>query len=114
MINKYFRHLELRNTFFEKKNGVETVKPKLSMDTLSDNVDNTKSCQRKRFILQFAAEKNSSPDRKDIYIIKEDKNLLAFISLILIQYIQKIIFLKKVCLRFGFTCQVSVNKNEQQ
>ena len=115
MINKHFRHLELRNTFFEKKKkGVETVKPKFSMDTLSDNVDNTKSCQRKRFILQFAAEKNSSPDRKDIYVIKEDKNLLAFISLILIQYIQKIIFLKKVCLRFGFPCQVSVNKNEQQ
>ena len=66
-----------------KKNGVETVKPKFSMDTLSDNVDNAKSCQRKRFILQFAAEKNFSPDRKDIYIIKEDKNLLAFISLIL-------------------------------
>ena len=86
------------------------MKPKFSMGTLSDNVDNAKSCQRKLFIIQFAAEKNSSPDRKDIYIIKEDKNLLALISLILIQYIQKIIFLKKVCLRFGFLCQVSVNK----
>ena len=56
MINMHFRHLEFRNTYFwEKKNGVETVKPKFSMDTLSDNIDNAKSCQRKRFILQFAA-----------------------------------------------------------
>ena len=45
------------------------------MDTLNDNVDNAKSCQWKRFILQFAAKKNLPPeyflatDRGDIYII---------------------------------------------
>ena len=56
MINMHFRHLEFRNIFFwEKKNGVETVKPEYSMDKLSDNVGNAKSCQRKGFILQFAA-----------------------------------------------------------
>ena len=88
------------------------MKPKLSMDTLSDNVDNTKSCQRKRFILQFAAEKNSSPDRKDIYIIKEDKNLLAFISLILIQYIQKIIFFHRFPMSsFSEQKWTTMNKN---
>ena len=87
MINKHFSHLELRNTFLRKKKRHGNRETKVPMDTLSDNVDNAKSCQRKRFILQFAAEKNFSPDRKDIYIIKEDKNLLAFISLILIQYI---------------------------
>ena len=30
---------------------------KTTMDTLNDNVDNAKSCQWKRFILQFAAKK---------------------------------------------------------
>ena len=53
------------------------MKPKFSMGTLSDNVDNAKSCQRKLFILQFAAQKNSSPDRKDIYIIKEDNWIIV-------------------------------------
>ena len=58
------------------KNDIETAKPKLLMDTLNDNVDNAKSCQWKRFILQFAAKKNLPPeyflatDRGDIYIIK--------------------------------------------
>ena len=47
--------LQFRKTFFKKKKGVETVKPKFSVDTLKDNVDNAKSCQWKRFILQFAA-----------------------------------------------------------
>ena len=46
--------LQFRKTFFKKKKGVETVKPKFSVDTLKDNVDNAKSCQWKRFILQFA------------------------------------------------------------
>ena len=41
------------------KNDIETAKPKLLMDTLNDNVDNAKSCQWKRFILQFAAKKIS-------------------------------------------------------
>ena len=31
------------------------MKPKFSMDTLNDKVDNAKSCQWKHFILQFAA-----------------------------------------------------------
>ena len=34
------------------------MKPKFSMDTLNDNVENAKSCQWKRFILQFAAKIN--------------------------------------------------------
>ena len=60
------------------------------MDTLNDNVDNAKSCQWKRFILQFAAKKNLPPeyflatDRGDIYIIKGIK-IWWFISLLLIQ-----------------------------
>ena len=70
----------------------------------------------KRFILQFPAKKNFPPeyflaaDRRDIYIIKGDKNLIAFTSLLLIQKkcIQKIIFLEKVCLRVDFQSQVSV------
>ena len=75
----------------EKKNGVETVKPKFSMDTLNDNVGNAKSCRWKRFILQFAANKNSPPEyfwkanKGDIYIIRGDKILIAFICLLLIQ-----------------------------
>ena len=32
------------------------MKPKFSMDTLNDNVDNAKSCRWKRLILQFAAK----------------------------------------------------------
>ena len=63
------------------------------MDTLNDNVDNEKSCQLKCFIPQVAAKKNFQPEyflvanRGDIkfYIIKGDKNLIAFISLLLIQ-----------------------------
>ena len=56
------------------------------MDTLNDNVDNAKSCQWKRLILQFAAKKNFlAADRRDIYVINGDKNLIAFISLLLIQ-----------------------------
>ena len=70
----------------------------------------------KRFILQFPAKKNFPPeyflaaDRRDIYIIKGDKNLIAFISLLLIQKkcIQKIIFLKKVWLRVDFQSQFLV------
>ena len=64
------------------------MKPKFSMDTLNDNVDNTKSCQWKHFILQFAAlprEYFLAADRGDVYIIKGHKNLIAFISLLLIQ-----------------------------
>ena len=102
----------------EKKNGVETVKPKFSMDTLNDNVGNAKSCRWKRFILQFAANKNSPPEyflkanKGDIYIIRGDKILIAFICLLLIQKkcIQKIIFLKKVCLGVGFPSQVSSSR----
>ena len=107
MINMHFRR---------KKNGVETVKPKFSMDTLNDNVDNAKSCRWKRFILQFAANKNYPPEyfltanRGDIYIIRGDKILIAFICLLLIQKkcIQKIIFLKKVCLGVGFQVKFQV------
>ena len=56
------------------------------MDTLNDNVDNAKSCQWKRLILQFVAKKNFlAADRRDIYVINGDKNLIAFISLLLIQ-----------------------------
>ena len=65
------------------------MKPKFSMDTLNDNVDNAKSCQWKRFILQFAAQFPPgyflAADRGDVYIIKGHKNLIAFISLLLIQ-----------------------------
>ena len=81
--------LQFRKTFFKrKKNGVETVKPKFSMDTLNNNA---KSCQWKRFILQFAAKKNFprkyflAADRGDVYIIKGHKKLIAFTSLLLIQ-----------------------------
>ena len=51
-------------------------------------------------------------DRGDVYIIKGHKNLIAFISLLLIQKqcIQKIIFLKKVCLGVGFSSQVSSSR----
>ena len=65
---------------------------------------------------KFPAKKNFPPeyflaaDRRDIYIIKGDKNLIAFISLLLIQKkcIQKIIFLKKVWLRVDFQSQFLV------
>ena len=50
--------LQLRKTFCKEKNCAETVKPKFSMDTLNDNVDNAKSCRWKRLILQFAAKTN--------------------------------------------------------
>ena len=46
--------LKLKTHFFEekkKKNGVETMKPEFSMDTLNETVDNAKSSQRKRFQL---------------------------------------------------------------
>ena len=51
-------------------------------------------------------------DRGDVYIIKGHKNWIAFISLLLIQKqcIQKIIFLKKVCLGVGFPSQVSSSR----
>ena len=50
--------------------------------------------------------------RGDVYIIKGHKNWIAFISLLLIQKqcIQKIIFLKKVCLGVGFPSQVSSSR----
>ena len=91
------------------------------MDTLNDNVDNAKSCQWKRLILQFAAKKNFlAADRRDIYIINGDKNLIAFISLLLIQKkcIQKIIFWRRFVWE-SFQCKYrvthqwtnSVNKN---
>ena len=59
---------------------------------------------------KFLAEYFLAADRRDIDIIGGDKNLIAFISLLLIQmkYIQKIIFLKKVCLRVDFPSKVSV------
>ena len=46
------------------------------------------------------------------HIIIGDKNLIAFISLLFIQKkcIQKIIFLKKVCLGVGFPSQVSSSR----
>ena len=87
MINKHFSHLELRNTFLRKKKTAWKPWNQSSHGHTERQRRQRESCQRKRFILQFAAEKNFSPDRKDIYIIKEDKNMLAFISLILIQYI---------------------------
>ena len=65
---------------------VETVKPRFSVDTLNDIVDDAKSCQWERFILQFAAKKHFprdyffAADRGDVYIIKGHKNLIAFIS----------------------------------
>ena len=48
-------------------------------------------------------------DRGDVYIIKGHKNLKSFISLLLFQKecIQKITFLKRVCLGVGFPSQVS-------
>ena len=54
----------------------------------------------------------SVADRGDIHIIIGDKNLIAFISLLFIQKkcIQKIIFLKKVCLGVGFPSQVSSSR----
>ena len=61
------------------------------MDTLNDNVRNAKSYQWKRVILQFAAKRNLTPeyfsaaDRGDVDIIKGHKNLIALISLFLIQ-----------------------------
>ena len=69
------------------------MKPEFSMDTLNETVDNAKSSQRKRFQLHspICRQKNFPPeyflaaDRRDIYIIKGDKNLIAFISLLLIQ-----------------------------
>ena len=57
--------LKFRKTFKKKKNGVETVKPRFSVDTLK------KYFPREYF---FAA------DRGDVYIIKGHKNLIAFIS----------------------------------
>ena len=56
----------------------------------------------------FPREYFSAADRGDVYIIEGHKNLTAFISLRLIQKqcIQKIIFLKKVCLGIGFPSQV--------
>ena len=48
-----------RNTFFERKNDVKTMKQKFSMDTLNDNINNAKSypvtvlhspfCNQKKF-----------------------------------------------------------------
>ena len=55
------------------------MKPKFSMDTLNDNVDNAKSCRWKRLILQFAAKTNFpweyflAADRGVVYIIKGHK-----------------------------------------
>ena len=48
-------------------------------------------------------------DRGDVHIIKGHKNFVAFMSLLLIQKqgIQKMIFLKKVCLGVGFPNQES-------
>ena len=97
------------------------MKPEFSMDTLNDNFDNAKSCQWKRFTLQFAAKNNFpleyflAAETRDIYIIKGDKNLIAFISLLLIQKkcIQKIIFLKEVCLRVDFSTSAEPRISEQ-
>jgi len=66
------------------------LRPKFSIDTLNDKVDNVKSFQWKHFILQFDAQKNAgvflSRWQGDVYIInKGHKNLKSFISLLLIQ-----------------------------
>ena len=98
------------------------MKPKFSVDTLNDNVDNAKSCQWKRFILELAAKKKFPPeyflatDRVDIHIIKGDKNLIAFISLLHIRNycIQKFIFQKKVFLGVGFPSQVSSSRESAE
>ena len=60
----------------------------------------------------FPLEYFLAADRGDVYIIKGHKNLIAFISLLLIQKqcTLKIIFLKKVCLAVGFPSQVSSSR----
>ena len=60
-------------------------------------------------LINFPPDYFLATDRGDVYIIKGHKNLIAFISLLLINRycIQKIIFLKKVCLGVGFPSQVS-------
>ena len=65
----------------------------------------SRTCRQKNFPPEYFL----AADRVDIHIIKGDKNLIAFISLLLIRNccIQKFIFQKKVCLGVGFPSQVS-------
>jgi len=62
-------------------------------------------CRQKKFPWEYFL----AADRGDVYIIKGHKNVKSFISLIPIQKwcIQKIAFLKKVCLGVGFPSLVS-------
>ena len=64
-----------RNTFFERKNDVKTMKQKFSMDTLNDNINNAKSYPVTVLHSPFCDQKNFpfgcflAADRGDIYII---------------------------------------------
>ena len=107
--------LQFRKKIFKNKKPRWNRETKvLNGHTKRQRPQHAKSCQWKRVILQFAAKRNltreyfSAADRGDVDIIKGHKNLIALISLFLIQKkcIQKVIFLKKVCLGFGFPSQV--------
>ena len=100
--------LKLRNTFLLRKkkrrcnheirvlNG-HTKRQLRQREKLPVRALHSPICRQKNFPPEYFL----AADRRDIYIIKGDKNLIAFISLLLIQKkcIQKIIFLKMVCFR---------------
>ena len=106
--------LQLRKTFCKEKklrwnretkvlNG-HTKRQRRQREKLPLKALHSAICRQKYFPWEYF----SAADRGDVYIIEGHKNLIAFISLRLIQKqcIQKIIFLKKVCLGIGFPSQV--------
>ena len=117
MINMHCKHFKIKKHIsFEKKkrrcnhetrvlNG-HTKRQLWQREKLPVRALHSPICRQKNFPPEYFL----AADRRDIYIIKGDKNLIAFISLLLIQKkcIQKIIFLKMVCFRVDFPSQVSV------
>ena len=77
----------LETHFFERKNDVKTMKQKISMDTLNDNINNAKSYPVTVLHSPFCNQKNFpfgcflAADRGDIYIIN---TLTLKISLIIL------------------------------
>ena len=110
--------LQFRKTFFyEKKrrwnretkvlNGY-TKRQRRQCEKLPLKALHSAICRRKNFPREYFL----AADRGDVHIIKGHKNLVAFMSLLLIQKqgIQKMIFLKKVCLGVGFPSKVSSSR----
>ena len=110
--------LQFRKTFFyEKKrrwnretkvlNGY-TKRQHRQCEKLPLKAPHSATCRRKNFPREYFL----AADRGDVHIIKGHKNLIAFMSLLLIQKqgIQKMIFLKKVCLGVGFPSKVSSSR----